>query len=62
MDLLPSQKKSDLDEGKAIVHQELQHNGQIQGYRWLHLQAVQVHSNLPDAPPKIWMDCVSFFY
>lgn len=26
----------------AFVHQELQRNGQIQGYRWLHLRAVQM--------------------
>lgn len=56
------EKKSDFDEGKAIVRQELQHYGQMQGYRWLQLQAVQVHLNLLDAPPKIWMECVSFFH
>ena len=31
-----------LDEMIAFVHQELQCNGQMQGYRWLHLRAIQI--------------------
>lgn len=32
---------ADVDAVLASVHQELQHNGQKQGYRWLHRQAMQ---------------------
>ncbi|XP_035990558.1 uncharacterized protein LOC118562959 [Fundulus heteroclitus] len=32
---------SDLNDVKAFLQQELQHDGQMQGYRWLHLRAVQ---------------------
>ena len=42
------------------MRQELQHNGQMQGYCWLQLQAVQVHLNLLDAPPKT-MDGMCLF-
>ena len=40
--LFRRKQHSNLDEVLAFVHQELQHNGQMQGYRWLHLRAIQL--------------------
>ena len=40
--LFRRKQHSNLDEVLAFVYQELQRNGQMQGYRWLHLRAMQL--------------------